>query len=415
VRVLIVDDQEFIRRGIRAVLSDASEIEVCGEAVDGHEAILKARQLKPDVVVMDISMPRLDGLEATREIRKSLPRVRVLTLSQYELPDVMREALEAGAATHVSKIYIWTQLVPALRRVELGHTFFDGNFAGTFEEELGDIRRSRAALEKALQESEERFRCAFELTSSGIGHIGEDGKILRVNQRLCEMLGYNKEEMQNLRLQDITHPADLAGDLAMAARVTAGEVDHYAIETRYLCKAGGIASVRMNVHAVRRSDGTLQYCIRVAEDTAEQKDAELKLTRAKHDLEIATAQLDLVSNRMALALTHCSRDLRYVWVNQNYANWLDRPVERIIGRPIRDVIGSQAFQKLQPHLEIVLSGQKVEYEDCVSFPQIGERHISAAYEPTYDASGVPDGWISMLQDVSGRRQSTVSMPLSAGI
>lgn len=116
-RVLVVDDQEFIRRGIRAVLSETADIEVCGEAVDGREAVTLALQLKPDVVIMDISMPRMDGLQATRRIRRILPRIRVMTLSQYDEPEVVREALEAGAATHVSKWSVWTKLVPALREV----------------------------------------------------------------------------------------------------------------------------------------------------------------------------------------------------------------------------------------------------------------------------------------------------------
>jgi DNA-binding NarL/FixJ family response regulator len=99
-----------------AILSDA-DIEVCGEAIDGREAILKARDLNPDVVIMDISMPRFDGLEATREMRRLMPHIPVLTPSQYDTAEVRREALNAGAASHVSKTLVRTTLVPALRNI----------------------------------------------------------------------------------------------------------------------------------------------------------------------------------------------------------------------------------------------------------------------------------------------------------
>ena len=404
-RILIVDDQEFIRRGIRAVLSDAEDIEVCGEAIDGHEAILKTRELKPDIVVMDISMPRLDGIEATREIRALFPHVRILTLSQYELPDVMKEALEAGASTHVSKIYVWTQLVPALRRVRLGDTFFDGNFAGGVDLRLGEARRARLELEKALLESEERFRSTFELSAVGIGHASADGQWLRANQRLCEMLGYSKEEMHRLRVQDITHPEDLAADLALGEKLAAGEIEHYDLDKRLIRKDGEAAWIHLTAHAVRDAKGTLKYTVRVAEDSAAKREAAENLIRAKRELQSALGHLDFVASRMDLALTHCSRDLRYLWVNQNYANWLALPVERIIGRAILDVVGSAAFQKLRRHFDQVLAGETVEYEDHVIYEAIGRRHIRAAYTPIFGSNGVPDGWFSLVRDLSSNRNA----------
>ena len=121
VRVLIVDDQEFIRRGIRAALSAAPEIYVCGEARDGFDAIQKARELNPDVVLMDISMPNLDGLEGTRELRRLMPHIQIVTVSQYDIPGIEDEAVRAGAAMHVSKLLIWDDLVSSLRTLKLSN------------------------------------------------------------------------------------------------------------------------------------------------------------------------------------------------------------------------------------------------------------------------------------------------------
>jgi DNA-binding NarL/FixJ family response regulator len=123
-RVLIADDQDFIRRGVRAVLSEEKDIKVCAEAIDGRDALVKALELKPDVVIMDIIMPRMDGIEAIRLIHKALPQAKILSLSQYDIPEMVSEVQQAGAAAFVSKLLVWDKLVPSLRRVQLGEAFF---------------------------------------------------------------------------------------------------------------------------------------------------------------------------------------------------------------------------------------------------------------------------------------------------
>jgi NarL family two-component system response regulator LiaR len=123
-RVLIADDQDFIRRGVRAVLSDEKDIEVCAEAIDGRDALVKSLELKPDVVIMDIIMPRMDGIKATRLLRKVLPETKILSLSQYDSPELVNEVKRAGAAAFVSKLLVWDKLVQSLRKVQVGEGFF---------------------------------------------------------------------------------------------------------------------------------------------------------------------------------------------------------------------------------------------------------------------------------------------------
>jgi DNA-binding NarL/FixJ family response regulator len=123
-RVLIADDQEFIRRGLRAVLCEEKDVEVCGEAIDGRDALAKSLEFRPDIVIMDIIMPRMDGIEATRLLRKALPQTKILSLSQYDIPEMVNEVEKAGAAAFVSKLLVWDKLVPSLRRVHSGETFF---------------------------------------------------------------------------------------------------------------------------------------------------------------------------------------------------------------------------------------------------------------------------------------------------
>ena len=132
----------------------------------------------------------------------------------------------------------------------------------------GDTR-----LEKALRESEERFQATFEQTGVGMGHVGEDGRWLRVNQRLCDLLGYTKDEVLMQKLQDIVYPEDLANELRQARRIAAGELDHYSMEGRYLRKDGRALWVHETVDAVRDGVGNLKYCVRVAEELRDGREA----------------------------------------------------------------------------------------------------------------------------------------------
>jgi len=97
--------------------------------------------------------------------------------------------------------------------------------------------------------------------------------------------------------------------------------------------------------------------------------------------------LETATQCMAAAVTRCSRELRYLWANQAYVNWIQRPVNEIVDRPIVEVLGKEAFEVLLPHFNRVLTGQTVRYEQEANFRSIGPRWISAAYTPTLDANG----------------------------
>ncbi len=98
-----MDDHEIVRVGVRSLLSATPTFDICGDAVDGRDAFEKAKRLRPDVIVMDVSMPNLNGLDATRLIREALPQTEVLILSQHESSEMMRQALGAGALGYVLK------------------------------------------------------------------------------------------------------------------------------------------------------------------------------------------------------------------------------------------------------------------------------------------------------------------------
>src|ERR1700758_4407845 len=160
-RLLIVDDHEVVRRGVRSLLSEQAGLEVCGEAVDGQDALDKARELKPDLIVMDVSMPRLNGLEATRQIRSILPSCEVLVLSQHENNEMARQALNAGARGYVVKSSISRDLISALWKVSRREYFFDPvilDQTPTNHTDVQEILQRSTAFEKALRESEEHLQ-----------------------------------------------------------------------------------------------------------------------------------------------------------------------------------------------------------------------------------------------------------------
>jgi DNA-binding NarL/FixJ family response regulator len=126
-KILIVDDHEVVRQGIRTILRSRPQWEVCGEAVNGKDAIEKAKTLDPDVIIMDITMPEMSGIEATREITKLKMRAAVLVFTMHESRNLASTVQEAGARGFVLKSHAARDLLDALEALLNGGTFFGGD------------------------------------------------------------------------------------------------------------------------------------------------------------------------------------------------------------------------------------------------------------------------------------------------
>lgn len=123
IKVLLVDDHAIMRDGIRALIDLHGDIEIVGEASEGREAIEKERELVPDVVIMDIAMPGMDGLEVTRRIMKESPKVKVLILTQHDNREYILSAIKAGTAGYIPKRALGSELIAAIRSVHKGDSF----------------------------------------------------------------------------------------------------------------------------------------------------------------------------------------------------------------------------------------------------------------------------------------------------
>jgi DNA-binding NarL/FixJ family response regulator len=124
IKVLLADDHTMVRQGLRALLQTEPDIEISGEAESGRRAVQLTRELKPEVVVMDVAMPQLNGLEATRQILRNCPGIRILVLSSYSDDEYIEEFTRCGAAGYLLKQAAATDLVRAIREIRCGRTFF---------------------------------------------------------------------------------------------------------------------------------------------------------------------------------------------------------------------------------------------------------------------------------------------------
>jgi DNA-binding NarL/FixJ family response regulator len=140
-RVLIVDDHAFIRRGVHTILHPFPEWELCGEADNGNDAIRMAEELKPEVIIMDLSMPGLNGIEATRAIRKTQPGVKILLLTLHESAELVRSAFRAGARGYLLKTDAEQELVKALTVVTGQGTYISPRIdSSVVKSVIGEIR-----------------------------------------------------------------------------------------------------------------------------------------------------------------------------------------------------------------------------------------------------------------------------------
>ncbi|SRR6266550_4009896 len=124
-RVLIAEDHETVREGLKLILQSQSDVEIVGEAADGHAVVEFAKRLLPDVVVMDISMPKMSGLRATRLLRECCPEVKILALTRHNDGAYLQEMLRAGASGYVLKQSSSAELLRALREIASGNSYLD--------------------------------------------------------------------------------------------------------------------------------------------------------------------------------------------------------------------------------------------------------------------------------------------------
>jgi DNA-binding NarL/FixJ family response regulator len=205
IRVVVADDQAMVRAGFRMLLSGQQDIEVVAEASNGLEAVDKARRFDPSVVLMDIRMPELDGLEATRRILAADDRARVLILTTFDLDEYVYEALRAGASGFVLKDDPPEQLIAAIRTVAAGDALLSPAITKRVIRQF--TRLQRPAPPKELEELSERERDVLRLIARGLSNA-EIGKELFISETTVKT--HVTHILQKLDLRDRVQAVVLA-------------------------------------------------------------------------------------------------------------------------------------------------------------------------------------------------------------
>jgi two-component system response regulator NreC len=207
IRVLLAEDHTIVRKGLRSLLESAAGIEVIGEAKDGREAVEKVGQLRPDLVLMDITMPGLNGLEATRQIKKRFPEVKVLILTVHATEEYIFQILRAGASGYVVKQAAPAELLSAIQSVCQGQYFLSPSISRTVIEEY--IRQAEAMAEPdSYDQLTDREREVLQLIAEG-----------HSNQEIADLLHISVKTVE-------THRAHLMDKLDLHS---AAELTQYAI------------------------------------------------------------------------------------------------------------------------------------------------------------------------------------------
>jgi PAS domain S-box-containing protein len=206
-RILVVDDHEVVRRGICSVLATESSLTLCGEAVDGKDAVEKAKVLRPDIIVMDVTMPQMNGLDATRAIKRLLPDTEIVIVSQHEAPEMVRQAFNAGARAYVVKSTVAKELLAAIAKVNKGEPFVKAAQTVDTSRSLDPtaVLQRSAAFEKALRASEERFRSAMTNMAEGLVMLDAQGRITYMNPAAETLFGWTSAELLGKEIHQTTH------------------------------------------------------------------------------------------------------------------------------------------------------------------------------------------------------------------
>jgi DNA-binding NarL/FixJ family response regulator len=205
IRVLVADDQAMVRAGFRMLLADEDDIEVVAEASNGLEAVDKAARFDPDVVLMDIRMPELDGIHASRRILEADKAARILILTTFDLDEYVYEALRAGASGFVLKDDPPEQLLAAIRTVAAGDALLSPTVTRRVIKEFG--RMPRPAPPKELDDLSDREREVFQLVARGLSNA-EIGRELFISETTVKT--HVTHILQKLNLRDRVQAVVLA-------------------------------------------------------------------------------------------------------------------------------------------------------------------------------------------------------------
>jgi diguanylate cyclase len=313
------------------------------------------------------------------------------------------------------------------------------DFARIVEDSIHARERAIHAesLRQGALERERLFSDTFELAGVGIAHTALNGQLLRVNPRLCRMLGYSPGELRTLNFVDITHPNDVSKNMTLFREAAAGKIDSYRLDKRCRCRSGEYLWMDVSVSVRRSATGTPQFLIAVIEDISEKKQTEAELTRmrdslaaevalqtnqllerneslraqfkqtieSEHALRLSQQRLTAIANAVPAMIAYYPRSLRCEFANAAHREWFGLPPEQIVGMSIREMVGEEQYRLNEPHLQLALAGHLQRFERPVSRPDGTVCTLDVRYIPDVSEGGEVQGLYVLATDVTALREA----------
>jgi PAS domain S-box-containing protein len=375
INILIVDDSLLFRERIKALLSTCPQIVVVGEVQDGQAAMKKAKELKPDVVLMDVKMGGISGLTATGLLKSDLPGIQIIILSLYDL-EAYREAAQAvGASAYVPKKHLVDELLPAIQRAVQTdqsaqaptglrrQTLVMNDEAKTKVQlliELKELRRQvselessqaeRMRVEQALHESESRYRLLAENATDVIWTMDLNLRSTYTSPSVKRLRGYDAEDAMAQPLQEALAPASfevaaqaLREELAIEKMPDKDLFRSRTLELEVICKDGSTVWVESTMTFLRDPGGRAVEILGVNRDISERKLAE-------QTLEDSQARLSSIVDSAMDAILLLDADQRIILFNPAAERLFRCPAEDVIGQPLDRFIPKRFREAHREHI-----------------------------------------------------------------
>lgn len=384
--ILIVDDHADVRAGLKSLVSSRAGWTVCGEAADGQEAVALAMKLKPSLIVMDISMPVMDGLEATRRIRAQLPDVEIVMLSQHDANQLIFEAQKAGARGFVIKSHLSADLVPTLESALLHRH----RISTPAPERLPAVRLAAPSLEGRSDLHAELLAAIVACSDDAIISKNLDGIITSWNQSAERIFGYSAKEAVGQPITLIIPSNRWDEEVHILSRLRRGErVDHF--ETVRKRKNGSLLDVSLTISPVQDSSGTIIGASKVARDITAQKRAEQREQRITAEAVAANAKFRAVFEQTSVFAGILTIDGIVIDVNKLCLEACGYRARDVLGKPFWETVWwrnhPESQNKIRAAMPMVAQGTPYREMLRYAWADGTERLVNFALFPIVDDQG----------------------------
>ncbi|NSL54889.1 EAL domain-containing protein [Uliginosibacterium aquaticum] len=377
--ILVIEDNPDMNAFISSALAGRYQV---ANAFDGNTGLQLALDLLPALILSDVMMPGMSGDRLVDIIRQhpDLDDTPIIMLTAKADDALRAKLLRHGVQDYIQKPFTVDDL----------------------QARIAGLLKERRRVGRQLLSLEERFRATFEQAAVGIAHVAPDGRWLRVNRKLCEIVGYSYAELLKLTFQDITHPDDLDLDIGLVGQVLSGELGSYELEKRYITKSGQIVWIKLTVALVRNEDGAAEYFISVVEDISPRKAAEQALQESEERFRLIAATIPEVIWLIE------SSPLRYVYVSPAYESIWQRPRKALYENPLAKL---QAIDEAdrervgQIKQQAMDAGRPFELEYRVVRPDGSRRWVHESSRPVVTRHGPVGRYVGIAHDVTDSRQA----------